>query len=79
MRRGEILVFGNGGDNIGAYMKGGTVRIEGNAGLAVGYWSRGGEIDIGGRYGSIFRPPGLDLGIETGFDCKVFNRGNPVS
>jgi len=51
MTRGRIVVEGNVGMHLGAYMKGGTIEVSGNAADWVGAEMSGGLIRIGGNAG----------------------------
>jgi formylmethanofuran dehydrogenase subunit C len=51
MTRGRIVIAGNAGMHLGAYMKGGTIEVTGNASDWVGAEMRGGVIRIGGDAG----------------------------
>jgi formylmethanofuran dehydrogenase subunit C len=51
MTRGRILVAGNAGMHLGAYMKDGTIEVTGDASDWIGAEMRGGLIRIGGNAG----------------------------
>src|SRR5215468_3992139 len=51
MTRGRILIAGNAGMHLGAYMKGGSIEVTGSASDWVGAEMRGGVIRIGGDAG----------------------------
>lgn len=51
MTRGGLIVRGNAGMHLGAYMKGGTIEVTGNASDWVGAEMTGGLIRIGGNAG----------------------------
>jgi formylmethanofuran dehydrogenase subunit C len=51
MTRGRVLIKGNAGMHLGAYMKGGTIEVSGNASDWVGGEMAGGLIRIGGNAG----------------------------
>jgi len=51
MTRGRILISGNAGMHLGAYMKGGSIEVTGSASDWVGAEMRGGVIRIGGDAG----------------------------
>jgi len=59
MTRGNILVHGNAGMHLGAYMKGGSIEVGGNASDWVGGEMKGGSIHIrgnaGGQLGAAYR------------------------
>jgi formylmethanofuran dehydrogenase subunit C len=59
MTRGRIMIEGNAGMHLGAYMKGGTIEVRGNASDWVGAEMRGGVINItcdaGGQIGAAYR------------------------
>jgi formylmethanofuran dehydrogenase subunit C len=68
MTRGRIVVEGNAGMHLGAYMKGGTIEVTGNASDWIGAEMRGGLIrvggDAGGQIGAAYR--GSLSGINGG-------------
>jgi formylmethanofuran dehydrogenase subunit C len=51
MTRGRIMIHGDAGMHLGAYMKGGTIEVTGNASDWVGAEMKGGLIRIGGNAG----------------------------
>lgn len=59
MTRGRLLITGNAGMHLGAYMKGGAIEVTGNATDWVGGEMSGGQIHIhgnaGGQLGSAYR------------------------
>ena len=59
MTRGKIILVGNAGMHLGAYMKGGTIEVHGNASDWVGAEMTGGLIhihgDAGGQIGAAYR------------------------
>ncbi len=68
MTRGSILIQGNAGMHLGAYMKGGTIEVTGNASDWVGaemtdglIWIRG---NAGGQVGAAYR--GSASGMQNG-------------
>jgi formylmethanofuran dehydrogenase subunit C len=68
MTRGRIVIKGNAGMHLGAYMKGGTIEVTGNAGDWVGAEMSGGLIRIrgnaGGQVGAAYR--GSQKGMKEG-------------
>jgi formylmethanofuran dehydrogenase subunit C len=68
MTRGRILIQGNAGMHLGAYMKGGTIEVTGNASDWVGAEMSDGLIRIGGnaggQVGSAYR--GSAFGMQNG-------------
>jgi formylmethanofuran dehydrogenase subunit C len=59
MTRGRIVITGNAGMHLGAYMKGGSIEVKGNASDWVGAEMKGGMIhiqgDAGGQIGAAYR------------------------
>jgi formylmethanofuran dehydrogenase subunit C len=59
MTRGRIVIDGDAGMHLGAYMKGGTIEVTGNASDWVGAEMHGGRIhihgDAGGQIGAAYR------------------------
>jgi formylmethanofuran dehydrogenase subunit C len=59
MTRGRIIVHGNAGMHLGAYMKGGTIEVKGSVSDWIGAEMRGGVIhihgDAGGQIGAAYR------------------------
>ncbi|MGH7174103.1 MAG: formylmethanofuran dehydrogenase subunit C, partial [Gemmataceae bacterium] len=59
MTRGKIILHGNAGMHLGAYMKGGSIEVRGNAGDWIGAEMNGGFIrilgDAGGQMGAAYR------------------------
>jgi formylmethanofuran dehydrogenase subunit C len=59
MTRGRIVIAGNAGMHLGAYMKGGTIEVTGNVSDWIGAEMRGGTIrvggDAGGQIGAAYR------------------------
>ena len=51
--KGEIIVRGDVGDELGMYMTSGKITVLGNAGDSVGLTMDGGEIHLGGGFSSI--------------------------
>lgn len=85
MTRGRILVRGNAGMHLGAYMKGGTIEVSGNASDWVGAEMSGGLVRVrgnaGGQAGAAYRGSasgmrdgtiliGGDAGLEVGMRMK---------
>ena len=68
MTRGRILIKGNIGMHLGAYMKGGTIEVSGNASDWVGAEMSGGLIRVrgnaGGQVGAAYR--GSQTGMRAG-------------
>jgi formylmethanofuran dehydrogenase subunit C len=68
MTRGRIVIVGNAGMHLGAYMKGGIIEVTGNASDWVGAEMRGGLIRIrgnaGGQIGAAYR--GSLAGMNNG-------------
>ncbi len=68
MTRGRIMIDGNAGMHLGAYMKGGTIEVTGNASDWVGAEMSDGLIRIrgnaGGQVGSAYR--GSPSGMQNG-------------
>lgn len=68
MTRGRIMIQGNAGMHLGAYMKGGTIEVTGNASDWVGAEMSDGLIRIrgnaGGQVGSAYR--GSPSGMQNG-------------
>ena len=78
MTRGRILIQGNAGMHLGAYMKGGTIEVTGNASDWVGAEMSGGLIRIrgnaGGQVGAAYR--GSASGMQTG---RSSSKARPAS
>jgi len=85
MTRGRVLVRGNAGMHLGAYMKGGTIDVSGSASDWVGAEMSGGLIrvrgNVGGQAGAAYRGSasgmrdgtiliGGDAGLEVGMRMK---------
>lgn len=80
MRQGRILVRGNPGMHLGAYMSGGEIVVEGNAGDWLGAHMRGGTIRVKGnaghQVGAGYR--GERQGVKGGTIVVEGNAGNEV-
>ena len=85
MTRGRVVVNGNAGMHLGAYMRGGTIEVSGNASDWVGAEMSGGLIrvrgNVGGQTGAAYRGSasgmrdgtilvGRDAGLEVGMRMK---------
>lgn len=64
LERGEILIEGNIGREVGARMRGGRISVTGNAGWGAGLELAGGVVEIGGSAGP--RAGGAPLGAKRG-------------
>lgn len=75
LERGEVVIEGNVGRDVGARMRGGRITVTGNAGWGAGLELAGGVLDIGGSAGP--RAGGAPLGAKRGMTGgEVIVRGS---